>query len=353
MEAAGVHWRWPETPVDHWVPKDEARPQRTWREHHVLLEEDGTVRGACAIKPHDWWIDGETIQVTDWHGPITEGVIDRKFMAVGLRMIREMQKRAPLLYSWGHGGLETPMLKMLESMGFLMYGTPFCLRVLRPARFLRHNAYLRTSPLRRLAQDALAFSGLGWIGVESMDLWKRARRSVPRGLRVEEFARFDAWADELWERVRSRYSAIAYRDAATMNDLVPKGGWPKGIRLRVLDGDRLLGWAVVLDTQMKNDVRFGDLRVGSIIDCLAAPEDAEAVVAGADAYLAGRGVDCIMSNQAHPRWREAFSRNGYLLLEERRFLAASPALEKTLSPFEEKRMGLHMTNMDGHGPMRM
>ncbi|MHA7836187.1 MAG: hypothetical protein ACX98W_01875 [bacterium] len=353
MEAAGVHWRWPETPVDHWVPKDEARPQRTWREHHVLLEEDGTVRGACAIKPHDWWIDGETIQVTDWHGPITEGVIDRKFMAVGLRMIREMQKRAPLLYSWGHGGLETPMLKMLESMGFLMYGTPFCLRVLRPARFLRHNAYLRTSPLRRLAQDGLAFSGLGWIGVKSMDLWKRARRSVPRGLRVEEFARFDAWADELWERVRSRYSAIAYRDAATMNDLVPKGGWPKGIRLRVLDGDRLLGWAVVLDTQMKNDVRFGDLRVGSIIDCLAAPEDAEAVVAGADAYLAGRGVDCIMSNQAHPRWREAFSRNGYLLLEERRFLAASPALEKTLSPFEEKRMGLHMTNMDGHGPMRM
>lgn len=353
MQDAGVHWGWPETPVDHWVPRDPAGNQRTWREHYVVVEDDGTIRGACALKPHDWWVKGETLQITDWHGPITEGVIDTKFLTVGLRMIREMQKKAPILYSWGHGGLETPMLKMLESMRFLMYGTPFCLRVLKPARFLRLNGYLRTSPARRFVQDLLAYSGLGWLGGKLVGAAMRIRRRVPRGLRVEEFARFEGWADELWERVRSEYSAIAYRDSETMNVLLPEGAWPKGIRLRVFDGDRLLGWAVVLDTQMKGDIRFGDLRVGSVIDCLAAPEDAEAVIAAADRFLAARGVDCVMSNQAHPAWQKAFARNGYLLVENRRFLAATPAMEKALGPFEEVRLGLHMTNMDGHGPMRM
>lgn len=348
-----MHWRWPESPVDRWVPYHESKGRRTWRRHYVVHEEDGTIRGACALKPHDWWVKGETVQITDWHGPITEGVIDNKFLTVGLRMIREMQKEAPLLYSWGHGGLETPMLKMLESMRFLMYGTPFCLRVLRSARFLRLNGYLRTTGMRRVAQDLLAYSGLGWLGGKLAGAWMRRHRRVPKGLRVEEFATFGPWADELWESVRSSYSAIAYRDAETMNHLLPVGGWPEGIRLRVWDDDRSLGWVVVLDTQMSGDIRFGDLRVGSIIDCFADPEDADAVIAGADAFLASRGVDCIMSNQAHPRWREAFARNGYLLLENRRFLAATPALEKLLSPFDEVWMGLHMTNLDGHGPMRM
>lgn len=357
MAAANVHWRWPETPVDHWVP-DNAPGQtpaapRTWREHYVAHDDDGTIRGACAIKPHDWFVKGETFQIVDWHGPITEGVIDNKFMTIGLRMIRELQKRWPLTYSWGHGGLETPMLQMLESMKYLMYGTPFCLRVLKPFRFLRMNGYLRTSPARKLAQDVAAWTGMGWLGGKLLGLAMRTGRSVPRDLRVEVFEQFEPWSDELWERVRSEYSAIAYRDADTMNWLLPESGFPAGIRLRVFDGARTLGWAIVLDTEMQGDLRFGDLRVGSVIDCLADPKDAEAVIAGADRFLAERGVDCIMSNQSHPAWRDAFRSNGYVLLEDRRYFAATPALAEALGPFEETRLGLHLTNMDGHGPMRM
>jgi len=361
MAEAGVHWQWPDTPVDHWVPDnapdghDRIAPEgaRTWREHYVCHDDEGTIRGACAIKPHDWYVKGETVQVVDWHGPITEGVIDNKFMTIGLRMIRELQKRWPLTYSWGHGGLETPMLQMLESMKYLMYGTPFCLRVLKPFSFLRRNNYLRTSTARKLAQDVAAFTGLGWLGVKALGIAMRLGRKVPKGLVVEEFDQFESWSDELWERVHPSYSAIAYRDAATMNWLVPEQGFPKGIRLRVRDGERTLGWAIVLDTQMENDVRFGSLRVGSVIDCLAHPDDAEAVIAGADRFLAKRGVDCIMSNQSHPAWRDAFKSNGYVLLENRRYFAATPALAEAFGPFEETRQGLHMTNMDGHGPMRM
>ena len=47
----------------------------------------------------------------------------------------------------------------------------------------------------------------------------------------------------------------------------------------------------------------------------------------------------------------AFATHGFLLLPDRRVFAASPELHKTAMPFAETSLGLHLTNMDGHGPM--
>ncbi len=148
-----------------------------------------------------------------------------------------------------------------------------------------------------------------------------------------------------------QYQALGYRDARTMNDLVPADGrWPHGIRLRIKRSGQDIGWAVVLDNQLEDDPRFGDLRVGCVADCLALPEDAADVIAAATRFLERRGVDMIGSNQSHPDWIRAFGRAGYLLLENRRFFAVSPGFQEVLAPFEETRRGLHLTNMDGHGP---
>ncbi len=351
MEAGGTHWRWYESPVDEWLPK---RGEHTWREYYLAVEEGGSepfVRGGYALKPHTWRLGGETDVVADWQGPITEGVLSRKFATLGIRLMREMQKQYPLLYSWGHGGLEQPMLEMLRRLGWLIHPTPFCLRVLRPARFLRHNTYLRTSPARRLALDALAFSGAGAIGLRAMHagLALRGRRSA--AAEAELVPEFGSWADDLWERCAPAYYGIAQRDAATMNLLVPEVGWPPGLRLRVTRGGETLGFAVVLDKQMESDRRFGNCRVGSIVDGLALPEHAEAVVGAAYRFLRARGVDLIMSNQSHPAWLDGFAAHGFALVQDRRFFAASPALRERFGPNEEGLAGLHLTNMDGHGPM--
>ena len=90
--------------------------------------------------------------------------------------------------------------------------------------------------------------------------------------------------------------------------------------------------------------------MGSVVDCLADPMDAGEVIYAATRFLRARGVDMIGSNQAHPRWAEGFAQNGYLLLRERRLFVASPELRRMLEPFEETAKGLHLTNMDGHGP---
>lgn len=341
-------WGWYESAVDEWLPERDART--VWREHFIAIDDEDEVRGAYALKPQQWSIRGETVLVTDWQGPVSEGLLSRHYATLGLRMIRDMLKKYPLLYSWGHGGNESAMLQLLVALKWLIHDTPFCLKVLRPFRFLRRNTYLRGTRRNRFLLDLLAFTGAGWLGFKLLHWALGLRGARHSEVTAEVVSTFEDWADALWARCRDAYSALGVRDARTMNALVPQEGWPNGIRLRVRRGGEDIGWAVVLDNQLENDHRFGDLRVGCVADCLALPEDAGAVVAAATRYLEKRRVDMIGSNQAHPDWIAGFGAAGFLILEGRRCFAASPALQTALSPFDDTKIGLHLTNMDGHGP---
>jgi hypothetical protein len=352
MAAGGSPWGFYAVARPDWIPREGGRV--VWREYHLAVEDtDGSVRGAFALKPQPWWVNGQVHTVTDWQGPFSEGSIDPRFNTLGLRMVRDMLKKYPLLYSWGHGGNEQPVVQMLLKMGWVMHHTPFCLLVLRPFRFLRLNALLRSSPARRLVLDLAALSGAGHVLLKLLHAALRWRHGQRFGARAMEVPAFGAWADALWERCRGRYAAIAQRDAASMNALLPAQGWPVGIRLKIDRGDRTIGWAVVMDTAMDGDARFGSLRVGSVVDCLADPADAGEVVAAATRFLAARGVDIVVSNQAHPGWALGFAQNGYAVLPNKRMFAPSPALRALLEPFDETARGLHLTNMDGHGPMAL
>lgn len=352
LEAGGSPWSFYADPTPAWIaPRD---GQSVWREYHLAVDDDGEVRGAFALKPQPWWVRGAMHTVTDWQGPFSEGSVDAQYTTLGLRMIRDMLKKRPLLYSWGHGGDDQPVVQMLLKMGWQMHQTPFCLLVLRPFRFLRHNALLRSSPARRLALDLGAFSGAGWLGLKALHAGLRWRHRGQRvGATGTEVPSFGPWADALWERVKHRYHAIALRDAASMNALAPARAWPPCIRIKVERGGQVIGWALVLDTQMRGDARFGTLRVGSVVDCLADPADTAQVVAVATGFLAQRGVDIVVSNQSHPDWARGFAQNGYAVLANRRMFAPSPALRALLEPFDDTARGLHLTNMDGHGPMAL
>lgn len=352
MSAGGSGWSFYVDPVPTWIPQ---RPgQNVWREYHLAVEDEVAVRGAFALKPQDWLIHGQVQVVTDWQGPFSEGVIDVRHGMLGLRMMRDMLKKRPLLYSWGHGGDDQPVVQMLRKMNWLLHPTPFCLLVVKPFRFLRLNALLRQSAARRLVLDLAAYTGLGWLGLKLMHAAIRLKGGGRFRAQAVEVPDFGPWADELWQRCKGRYSAIAVRDAASMNALAPVGSWPPVTRLRVERDGQVIGWALVMDTQMRGEHRFGDLRVGSIVDCLADPgDDAAEVVHAATRYLTRRGVDIVVSNQAHPGWAQGFARNGYAVLPNKRLFAMSPQLQEALAPFEQVSQGLHMTNMDGHGPMAL
>lgn len=355
MRSGGSSWGfYPESTCD-WLPP--ASHARVWREYHLAVDEEECVRGGYALKPQHWHINHEVHTVTDWQGPFSEGDIDNRFATMGLRMIRDMLKKQPLLYSWGHGGDGTPILRMLRSMGWLLHPTPVCIYVMHPFRFLRQSTYTRTTRARRFAHDIAAFSGAGWLAAKVAHTLQSARHrssSPSSKLRWSVEPTFGSWADAMWAQCRSQYTALAIRDAGLMNRLLPTDGrWPEATRLRVRRGDIDVGWAAVRVTQLRNDARFGSMLLGSVIDCLAPPSDASDVIQAATDYLRRTGVDLVISNQAHPAWISGFAANGYAVLPNKRFFAMCPTLASVLSPWDTIRDGLHLTNLDGHGPHSM
>jgi len=348
MREGGQPWGFYVNPNPDWIPKRSGA--EVWREYYLALEDHDAVRGGFVLKPQNWQIRGTKRVVTDWQGPVSEGTINPRFATLAVRLIREMLRLRPALYSWGHGGNEQPMVQILRRMNWLIHETPLCLLVIKPVRFLRRNGYLRKSPSGRLLLDLLAWSGIGSVALHGVHWMLRLSSTKRYATTATEFQEFGPWADELWQRFSDRYTALAIRDASSMNALAPLDGWPPVVRLRIERGGEPVGWTLVMDTSMSGDPRFGNLRVGSIVDCFAAPDDAGDVVHAATSWLKRRGVDIIVSNQAHPQWRHGFRRNGYLLLEGRRLFVASPKLREMLEPFGELARGLHLTNMDGHGP---
>ena len=345
MREGGSQWGFYTDPVPDWIPYEEGA--RTWREYWLAVEED-IVRGAYALKPQQWLIDGEEAWLTDWQGPFTEADIDVKYSPLMLKLLRGMQKEHPLLFSLGHGGVDTPMVNLLRKMKWELWPVPFIFHVCKPYRFARLNKYLRENPKKRLALDIAAFSGAASVGVR---LLQRLQGRADRSATATVVDQFGDWTDELWARHSAEYSCLAVRDARMMNALMPAQGWPGGTRLKIDDSQgRTIGWSVVHHKALSDDERFGDLTVGLVSDCFASTADAPAVIGASHRYLTSQNVDMIYANMSHPAWINAFARNGYKVLENRRLFALSPGLKDKLMPAERFMQGIHLTNMDGHGP---
>ena len=349
MRAGGSSWGFYPDPNPDWIPKRDGAP--SWREYHLAIEDDKHVRGGYALKPQQWLIHGEVEWVTDWQGPFTEALIDARYSSLALRIVRDMLKKHPLLFSFGHGGSDEPIVQLLQALGWTLHGTSACLHIRKPNRFLRLNAYLRQSPRNAGIMDFLAFSGLGAIGITTLQVASRLwHHPQPFHARAEVAESFGDWADELWERNKGFYSCLAVRDSNMMNTLLPATGWPGGTRLKIYRGTELIGWSVVHNKQMVDDARFGNLRVGLLSDCFGAPHDAAEIISATHDFLSARNVDMIFSNQSHPEWVKGFCKNGYVSLANRRVFAIPPHFREKLAPFSETATKLHLTNMDGHGP---
>jgi hypothetical protein len=271
---------------------------------------------------------------------LSEGVVDRRYATLGLRLVRDALAREPNLYALGMGGWNQPLPQMLKRLGWRMCEVPFHFKVRNASRFLRNIQTLRTSTARRLAMDAAAFTGAGSI---AMTLMGHGRRVAATKHQME--AGFGDWADDVWNSGRDAYSLIALRDAATLNALYPASD-TRFLRVRTA-----AGWAVALDTTMRDHKQFGNMRVGSIIDCMAAPEAAGAVVRAVTGVLEERGVDLILSNQLHGGWNQALREAGFRLGPSNYLLALSPALVALVGDASEH--GFHCNRGDGDGPIHL
>jgi len=340
------YWSFPECHV----PRFPKLPDKNPYQEFFLALDRGEVRGGYLLTHSRFAIRGEPTWIAC--GPqlnLSEGIVNRLYVITGALNVRDALKRQPLLYGLGIGGFQEPQAKLLAAMRWPLSIVPFYFKVLNTSRFFANIAYLRRRPGARLALDVAQWTGLGWAALRLAHFRPgRANGSAS----MEPISDFELWADQLWNKCKNSYSLVAVRDSATLNSLYPASN-PRFLRLRISRPGKLLGWAVVLDTQMSGHKQFGNMRVGSIVDCLAEPEDAAAVVDHSSWFLEGRGVDLIVSNQVSTAWGRAFLGAGFVQGPSNFILGLSPMLAARLEPLELSRKNIHMNRGDGDGPINL
>jgi len=331
LRAGGAaEFAFPESSAPGWMPRMEL----------FVAVEGEAVRGGYILRRQQFWFAGEVREAAHYRLPMSEGVVNRAYAALGLRLVRDAVKREPRLYSLGMGGRERPLPRMLERLGWQVCDVPFYFKVAHPYRFLRQIRVLRTSFARRLLSDLAAFSGAGWLGLRMAGLTRRVPES-----KYEAPAAFGAPEDGVWEHSRDTYAMLAGRDAATIEELYPACD-ERFLRVRVGGG-----WAVALDTAMHGHKQFGDLRVGTIVDGLAPPHGVASVIRAATHMLERRGVDLIVSNQLHAAWGDALRAAGFRQGASNFLLAVSPALAASTGGADAGEF--HVNRGDGAGPIHL
>jgi hypothetical protein len=343
----GVRYQFPDSPVSRWLPH---LPGRTlYQTYYAAVDEGGAVRGAYIIKSQDFETGGERRSLGFYHLPLSEGLVDRRYGAVGVQLLSDALKRQPELFVLGIGALEEPLARMVSGLGWKLEPVPLYVKIARPFRVARRLPHLRKSRARAAALDLAAMTGLASAGIRAAQYRPGRRPGAGTGVVVDAFG---PWCDALWASAKSTYSLIGSRDAESLALLYPARD-PRFIRLVVQQAGHPTGWAVLLDTQMTGHPYFGNLRVGSIVDCLAAPDAAGAVVEHATRLLEACGVDLIVSNQSAPCWGTALKSAGFLRAPSGFLFGASRALAARLSAAASFPSGFHLNRGDGDGPINL
>jgi hypothetical protein len=326
-----------------WLPYAEGA--KLYQEYFVALE-NGVVRGGYALKQQAFFFsDGILRNVAYYHHPLSEGIVNKSYAAVGGMLLKDAVNRSPLLYCLGMGGYDRPLPKMLVRLGWAHFLVPFYFHIVRPNRFLTDMQALRASPSRRLLLNLAAFTRTGWAGIKTIQGLRRLRAPRLAPFTVERIENFSDWVDPLWEGTKNHYAMTAVRDCQTLRTLYPASE-THFTRLRVRRSGHDIGWAVV--GERRKDKKYGMMRVGSIVDCWA-PDDALAVVQAASAALVDNGVDLIVSNQSHCLWARALGHAGFLNSPSNFIFAAGKNLSALVQPFAESQSRMHFTRADGDG----
>ena len=346
LEAGGAGWRFPEEPRPDWLPPEPG--SEVFQELFLLLEGEA-VRGAYALKHQAVSLRGEIRRVGNLYMPLSEGTINRAYSLVGARLFSDAVQRESLLFALGLGGGSAQITGLVRALGWQLYRVPFFFKVVHARRFLRQIRYLRTTPLRSRLLDLAAFSGAGWAAATAANALLTRRPRGENSIDVEVVDSFGSWADDVWRQCAARYSFVAVRSSAVLNRLYPAARTDL-LRLKVKRAGKVIGFAVVQDEHSLPSESLGQMRVGTVMDGLALPEDAEHVMWLAARLLEERGVDLIISNQSHPAWGAALRRAGFMVGPSNCLFAADKRLAGLIKNVDSEASELHLNRGDGDWP---
>ena len=206
------------------------------------------------------------MRALNFQSPLSEGIVDPKYSIVAMQMVKFMQKQADAVFIVGMGAPDRPLPKLLAASGWSVRPVPFLFRVHRAGNFLRELQMLRTSTVKRIAAQAARVTGLGAAGLAVMQ-----RRRSPEAGTIRQVNAWGDWADDIWQRCRDHCSFAVQRDRRTLESLYPASD-PRTKILLIERDAKPVGWSVCFNASLENHRHFGNLRVGSILDCMADPD---------------------------------------------------------------------------------
>src|SRR5438876_5818596 len=131
--AVSADFRFPEGDASTWPCKE---PRCPFEERFVAVDA-GMVRGGYILKHQDFMIRGVVRSIAQYRLPISEGIINRRHVGVGPRLLRHALHVQPLLFVLGMGGVENALARMLAAVGWRLWTVPFYFRACQPSAVVR------------------------------------------------------------------------------------------------------------------------------------------------------------------------------------------------------------------------
>lgn len=315
--------------------------------YFVVVDEAGNVRGGYFIRTQPFYIRGEVRRVGHYNAPLSEGIVDKKYAAVGAAMVAHAISEQPLLFAMGMGSMDRPLPRMLRAMGWPIFEVPFYFRVLNANHFLKNTGPLRDRWHRRAASDVLALSGLGGVLLKGIQRVRTRNRFEGRYSR-HPINDFSVWPDPIWQACAGQYSLCAVRTTDYLQFIYPHRD-TRYYGVQLTEGGTPSAWVQMLDCRLRDRRYFGAMRVAALVDGVAQAAAIPSLIHCAVAAATARNADILISNQMHRDWTSALKAAGFWQGPSNYLLALSKDLRKLLEPFDQTVPRIHFNRGDGDG----
>jgi hypothetical protein len=314
-----------------------------------VLSDGSAIRGGYTLKCEQIFAGGQMFPVGNYQLPLSEGIVDRKYAMVGVQLIKDALARQSRLYCLGMGSTARPLPRLLAKLGWTVSKVPFLFRIENAGNFTREIRWARRGAGLRLILDFVRNTGIlaGIVGLARLRRRVFGAR-VPAGVAVTEVADLPEEIDELFFNVCGDYGLMCDRRAAAVRKRLPVHD-SKLLRIVLRRSGKVAGWVVISISQLLSHKQFGNMKLGCIVDGLAAPADVGLLVGEACRRLQEATCDLLVSNQTHPMWISALRRQGFFQGPSNFILALSPPLAACKGTVS----WAHFNRGDGDGPINL
>ena len=214
------------------------------------------------------WAVGLMVLPEHRNGPVAPLLVKKLNQTVEIGLTLHVEEAALRIFKgvgWRHLGVIPQYIRVLNARAFVRTfarrGEQF---LSGPSARLWRALTRVSSPVAALVK--VTFSGLALLGT--------LRHRIVPGAPVVEEHWFDASYTRLAERMKEKFAAWVLRDAPY---LTARYGRRMGAYrlLACRRQSRLLGYCIVKLRRFANDPRMGDIRMGTIVDCVFDPERPE------------------------------------------------------------------------------